>query len=72
MNDFTTLLIATGRMEDRLREAERDRLAAHAARPTPGRASLWARLRWLRRLGSVGSGTGRRPVATPSTVVRPC
>jgi hypothetical protein len=73
MNDYTTLLIATGRMDDLLREADRARLAALVKRPAPGRASLWTWIRRFRRPGPVETGSGTaRPLATPPTVARPC
>ena len=53
MNDYTTMLIATGRMNDRLREAEMTRRAALATRhfgPMRGRVlrRLLAQVRALR------------------------
>ena len=71
MNDYTALLIATGRMDDRLHEAERARLATLAARRAPGRGSLWSRLRRFRPASAVESGAAGN-LTPASTVVRPC
>jgi hypothetical protein len=69
MNDYTTLLIATGRTEDRLREAARARLATMAAGGARDRGSVLQRL--VRRAASRGTAKVR-PVAPLSTEARPC
>ena len=72
MNDYTTLLIATGRMDDRLREAERDRLAALVARPSSDGGSVRFRLRRLLRPAGVAGSRAAEPRPAPSTLARPC
>ena len=62
MNDYTTLLMATGRMDDRLREAEQRRLARLAAdHGAPSRVPAAGSLRrQIRRFGRAFGNAGRR------------
>jgi hypothetical protein len=62
MNDYTAMLIATGRMDDLLREAERIRLARLARRPAPAHGSGLARL--LRQVRGSGSADAKRLAAS--------
>jgi hypothetical protein len=67
MNDYISLLIATGRNADRLREADRDRLAA-AVRRAPGR-SIRDRLR--RPAAGPAAGEPRPAIGRPGPRPQP-
>jgi hypothetical protein len=80
MNDYTTMLIAAGRMDDRLREAERIRRARLVISGAPGRVSAISRLvRRVRAIGLAGPAAAaarpeRRaaPTSTPATEICAC
>ncbi|HET9521206.1 MAG TPA: hypothetical protein VFO73_09195 [Candidatus Limnocylindrales bacterium] len=61
MNDYTTMLLAAGRMDDRLREAEQVRRARLVASGAPARDSAISRL--VQRVRAVGLGFGPAPAA---------
>jgi hypothetical protein len=69
MNDYTTMLIAAGRMDDRLREADQIRRARLVASGARGRESAISRL--VGRVRAIGLAGPAAPAARPERTAEP-